>query len=417
LKRFTVDDWCKLKGLGPPHWTAYDSGFGEGTLKYYGARGKIIAAMYCHEHKYNDSIAFFHIFGSSPKGPYYHNIKNSYDGDYINTIDRIPAGYKMYVESFGLPDRVMLNTIHWDCMKSYGDWGKEDFLVPNTQLWNWTIDTFNQNVNDRIDQVLNLMKVSINGTNHSIDFGLKTAVYNIYGGLLLDALNDCIRNISRTRNLTLYDYDNDVHSTIDWIRDEDIINKNILRDWLHPKEIFTEMAGEKLLSNRYSNYFYYRGHIYPDTPQLYINLGIKPKRIQTTYLVRTNNNNNVIKDNSIFNQTYFTINDEKDGTMKRYHSPTITFLNNLILGHGDVLDLSQSEMLNISLVGRIPTEIFVLNKLILVNTTDSNDYYLIKNLYYHKVSRDELINNDTITIDKIWLKFMKQSDDMITTSM
>jgi hypothetical protein len=258
-----------------------------------------------------------------------------------------------------------------------------------------------------------LIKTSINGTSHTIDFGLKTAVYNIYGGLLLDTLNDCIRNISRTRNLTLYDYDNDVHSTIDWIRDENIINKNILRDWLHPKEIFTEMAGEKLLSNRYSNYFYYRGHMYPDTPQIYIKNLTKPKRIQTTYLV-SERTNNVIKDNSIFNQTYFTINDDKDSTMKRYHSPTITFINNLILGHGDILYLSQTELSNISLIGRIPTEIFVLNKLILVNTTDSNDYYLIKNLYYHKVSRDELIHNDTVTIDKIWLQFMKQSDDMIT---
>ena len=41
-----------------------DSQWGEGNLRYGGARGFMIAALYCIEHAYNDSISFFNIFGS-----------------------------------------------------------------------------------------------------------------------------------------------------------------------------------------------------------------------------------------------------------------------------------------------------------------------------------------------------------------
>ena len=158
---------------------------------------------------------------------------------------------------------------------------------PSSHLWNTSLQSFTQSVNDRIDQILDLINNTRRsaGLKKSIDFGLHTAVYNLQGGPMLDGFNDCIRQIAIKRNFTLYDYDNDVHATRGWIRNDNIEETYLLRDWLHPKEVFTAMAGEKMLSNIYSSYFSYNSIVNPDTPQLYINTPTRPRRIQIVYLV------------------------------------------------------------------------------------------------------------------------------------
>lgn len=374
----------------------------------------MIAALYCIEHKYNDSISFFHIFGSAPNGPYF----KGFNGEAESTINRIPLGWKLYTEQYGLPDRVIFSTIHWDLHKVIIDRNPAD-LIPFTDFWNQTVETFNSNVNDRIDQILNLINVSINGSTHTINFGLRTAVWNMKGGLLLDAFNDIIRKIANNRNITLYDYDNDVHSTTKWQRNEEVETKILLRDWLHPKEVFASRAGDKMLSSRYSNYYFYRGAYSPTTPQLYISPVVKktkPLRVQEISLISEGLGNNYTKENTgnqeFNNFTYFTIYDNHDEGWKRYQRPSINFIKSLNLGFGDILYLPSSEIEAIPLVGEVPNKLFQLDTLIAVNT-NTDEYYLVRNWKYRRASKNEITNIDIILIDKIWLKYMKQTTDII----
>ena len=231
---------------------------------------------------------------------------------------------------------------------------------------------------------------------------------------MLDGFNEVIRQIARIRNFTLYDYDNDVHATTDWKRNENVETKYLLRDWLHPKEVFTAMAGEKMLSNVFSSYFYYHGIVYSNTPQIYTNNPTRPNRIQTVYLVlegfsKVHSKFTINED--VYNKTYFTIFDENKGLLQRYHSPSIHFINSLNLGYGDLLYLSNSELQQIPLLGKVPNEVFEFdNNIICINTTTTNEYYQIRNMKYRKVSYDEVKNSNIITIDKIWLNHMKYSD-------
>jgi hypothetical protein len=173
------------------------------------------------------------------------------------------------------------------------------------------------------------------------------------------------------------------------------------------------MAGEKLLSNIYSSYFYYHGIIHSNTPRIYINTPTKPNRIQIVHLVLEGSSQihskfNVNED--IYNKTYFTIYDENKGLLQRYHSPSIHFINALNLGYGDLLYLSNVELQQIPLLGTVPNELFEFNNnLICINTT-TGEYYQIRNLKYRKASLDEVKNSIIVTMDKIWLQFMKVSD-------
>ena len=78
----------------------------------------------------------------------------------------------------------------------------------------------------------------------------------------------------------------------------------------------------------------------------------------------------------------------------------------------DLLYLSNSELQQIPLLGKVPNEVFEFdNNIICINTTTTtNEYYQIRNMKYRKVSYDEVKNSNIITLDKIWLNHMKYSE-------
>ena len=64
-----------------------------------------------------------------------------------------------------------------------------------------------------------------------VNVGLRTAVWNPEGGPLLHAFNAITRKVAITRNMTLFDLDNDVWGAVGWNYTR---HNEIMRDYIHP---------------------------------------------------------------------------------------------------------------------------------------------------------------------------------------
>ena len=254
IDRYTTIEWCNFKALQGINTTSLR--WGQDKLRYENVEGIKFGSFYCKAD--NDSVAFVHIFGSNATGPYHNNLGNNPLDIYEDTVARLKLSVSLYQSLYGSPDRVILQTAQWD--NHYYRNHKIDLKV--------IISKFTNNTNLRLDELLQMV-------DKSVDVGLRTAVWCRVGGNQLHNVNQIIRDIAKERNLTLYDFDYDIWSTINYDKKQ---QSHILLDQVHPKPIYTARAAEKMLGRLYSNAMifrhpnrsseYYSRHF--DAPNLYL---------------------------------------------------------------------------------------------------------------------------------------------------
>lgn len=66
---------------------------------------------------------------------------------------------------------------------------------------------------------------------------------------MLIEYNNIIRSIAAKENLTIYDFDRDIWSTVDH---NTSFEHSLYRDWVHPRSFYVSLVPEKLLGYRYS---------------------------------------------------------------------------------------------------------------------------------------------------------------------
>ena len=129
-------------------------------------------------------------------------------------------GIKAYLDKFGRkPDRVFLNTCMWDFQYYHQTYGRE--VNSGHPHWNQWLNDFKSNVMERLKQIreeFDKISYSTFGKGKIIDFGLRTAVTNEGGRELLESFNTILRQIALDLNLTLYDMENDLWATTNFVK-------------------------------------------------------------------------------------------------------------------------------------------------------------------------------------------------------
>lgn len=264
VDRYMVEDYCTVRG---PSRKGMCGGlectyFLDGILK----PGVFpTSSMLCLNEPFNESVAFVQIYGSEDTGPYYNPERGTHDDWHVNSPDRINASIAAYFDRVGVPDLVTLNSILWDTAhffsKTYGGWnahvGQEprrgDYDVKNSPLYDAACTSFEADLRKRLLDIESALGINLRTTNTKsirARMGLRTAVWSKANGLLLHAFNDIARRIAAEVGILLYDYDTDLWSSVDFDVSQE---KKILRDAIHPQQLHTRLAAEKMLRNVYTS--------------------------------------------------------------------------------------------------------------------------------------------------------------------
>jgi hypothetical protein len=222
--------------------------------------------FFCADPSNSSSIANVHMLGSAAKGPYYHDKVNLVGIPFRNSAVRLEKAIQLYISSFGRPSRVILNTILWDVLgiiEYYTSKGVDRQLLHSegSEPFNQSSARFLKDQTERIRQLNALLNGDFPDVA-PVDIALRTAAWVEVGGNLLRKFNNIIRQMARSRKLTLYDFDEDIYSTatIMGIKNSTAsVHENVFRDWIHPRHYYTSMAGDKILGRRFSKYFFEKG--------------------------------------------------------------------------------------------------------------------------------------------------------------
>lgn len=236
----TVNDWCSVQKHHGLNVT--DKIWGGSSLVYkIGKRGRM-ATHICRIFN-RSSVAYVHMFGSRSHGPYHKYMNNSLDDPYVDTAVRIDYSYKVYCEQFGMPDRIFLQFANWDVQRILREVSISAEQKSDMVSMKPFISEFTNNMIERINQ----LRLLINGT--SIELGLRTAVWAKAGQLLLREFNKVIRDLAISHNLMLFDFDEDVWSIVQHDYSQE---PKLFKDFVHPVQHYTAVAGEKMLGEQYS---------------------------------------------------------------------------------------------------------------------------------------------------------------------
>ena len=300
VDRMITEDWCisiglPLKGSGGRAW---ENRWADGVMRYGGAKGKKMAAYICGSHVTNDSIAFVHIFGSNPTGPYFQGFMNSVEDPFTDTPSRIQHAMKLYYEAYSSPDIIYYNSVQWDLQLEYSNSiYKIELETPHSSVWNESIKRFEKNVNSRLNEIEQHAIRLSKKWGKIANVGIRTALFNptpsshqspsiALEDRIIHAYNNILRKIATERNLTLFDLDNDIWSSVNW----DFLNRerDVMRDAIHPTAEKAAIAASKLLRWRYSSFLYDRGTYSNDAnvPALWLDCGLpKPARVTDILLI------------------------------------------------------------------------------------------------------------------------------------
>ena len=268
IDRHIVEDWCLLSSKGARRIIPYESLFNDGSLRYQQSH---VSMNLCSNNR-GDSLAFVHHFGSHPWGPYHSigNVNNRSD-PLISTLPRLERAIQLYMNKVGRPSRIFYNSELWDAVAIYShamSVGNDNITIPTSPLYQENLRSFEMRLHERIDGILGavaLYDASMRSNNTiplslplpPVEVALRTTCWVVKHADRLRDYNDIIRRVSLSRNLTLYDFDRDCWGTM---KDHPPNSGYfILRDFIHPRTYFTGPAGEKMLCNVYSSFFYYRG--------------------------------------------------------------------------------------------------------------------------------------------------------------
>lgn len=230
IDRHACDEWCITKSRTGS--VTNSSVWGPWVLAAHHMIQGRMGTYYCKTH--TDSVAYAQIYGSNAVGPY-----RKYGIDprdiFDHTTARLNLSISSYISSYGLPDRIMFQTVQWDVAH----------LVNSVRKFNITevAIKFKSNILARVDEIMHLV-------GDSVDVGLRTGPRSLYHFDLVHVLNEVIREIAMERNLTLYDYDLDVWSSVDF---DFKMETHLFRDWIHPRYPYTAVAADKMLGRQFSN--------------------------------------------------------------------------------------------------------------------------------------------------------------------
>lgn len=217
--------------------------------------------LWCRDSITNDTVSQMMLFGSSWKGPYYHH----YTGIPFETSYRMELGFRNYFETFDLiPDRILFHTTQWDVSYWYETMGRT-FGAWHVD-WKGILQNFERTTNERLDDIEKIVETerlrrvalhndTVDYSKFKLDLVLRTTSWRPNNGEVLVAFNNIIRNISVYRNLTLYDFDYDLWSSVDYHRTSRNNDNLLFRDIVHPIRPYSYPAIQKLLSRQYSQFF------------------------------------------------------------------------------------------------------------------------------------------------------------------
>jgi hypothetical protein len=265
VDRYTIIEWCDLKSKGCENANCTDW---VRNVSIIGPPAKHNGNLHCRIG--DDSITYSLNCGSSPRGPYQKGYCPPSDPFGATTV-LIPRLIGLYFDRIGVPDLVVYHSALWDIQYLYQKNGirmnqiRGDLSTPLSNGWNASLAEFENNLNGRVSDIER--SIASNVVNKSIDMssrpggisvGLRTAVANRACGPLLRGFNGIIRKTAVSRNLTLYDFDSDVWSSVDWDIHAEHQYK-IFRDHIHPSTVFVQLAAEKLLGGIFSSNLIARG--------------------------------------------------------------------------------------------------------------------------------------------------------------
>ena len=381
VDRHIVEDWCLLSSKGPKSIVPYESVFNDGSLRYQQSH---VSMNLCSNQK-GDSLAFVHHFGSHPWGPYHSigNVNNRSD-PLISTKPRLERAIQLYMSKVGRPTRIFYNSELWDAVGVYThamSVGNDNITIPTHPSYQENLRTFEMRLHERIDGILEtvaLYDVSM-GSNTTVpvslppvEVALHTTCWVVKHADRVRDYNDIIRRVSISRNLTLYDFDRDCWGTM---KDHPPNSGYfILRDFIHPRTYFTGPAGEKMLCNVYSSYFYYRGNQSGTLAKLAMfrasfsikhNVHLDLTTVMKVSLLRIRGMNETRQEYNRMNgisapwslekvlpdeagkNTFFTA--VLDGKRYRWPNATLDFMHDYALLLGDIYYITQEEMNDIPL--------------------------------------------------------------------
>ena len=372
VDRHIVEDWCLLSSKGPRRIIPYESVFDDGSLHYQQSH----VAMNLCSNKNGDSLAFVHHFGSHPFGPYISIGKvNNRSDPLISTKPRLERAIQLYMKKVGRPSRIFYNSELWDAVAIYSHAmtvGNDNITIPTNPLYQENLRTFEMRLHERIDGILETVALydASMGSNTTtlplppVEVALRTTCWVVKHADRVRDYNDIVRRVSLQRNLTLYDFDRDCWGTM---KDHPPNSGYfILRDFIHPRTVFTGPAGEKMLCNVYSSFFYYRGNQSVTLSKLAI--------LQASFSNNTNLDETVMKVSLLrvrgMNETHQeydrmngisapwspekTLPDEAgrntfftavlDGKRYRWPNASLSFMHDYSLHLGDIYYVTQEEM-------------------------------------------------------------------------
>jgi hypothetical protein len=406
IDRLTVLDWCS-ELHGQKEKKSILTTYARDKLQSSGRIGRF-GGYVCVDLKNNNSLSSFSIFGSNRTGPYWMSDAAPDRRNIItDTASRLNLGLDEYFSKFPPPHRIFLQTAQWDNAHLIRNHGYAELNRRGSELWNTSISIFEKALNDRIDQVLQLVS---NYTTECgpIQVGLRTAIFSPnfepFGSKnlkqkyigeardhqLLFEMNDVIRHIAKSRDLILYDGDTDFWTTYEYKYQ----NQGIyFRDYVHPREIYTATFGEKMMSLQYSKYLVgMKNKTCLEFPQLWLHSNnfsqLPPKFITKVYIIHTypkdhgnqsilvplNNeqeqyalNSSGILDSSFSSIRYhrhnitpetsfYIIYDSVTNLMQSRHcnATDFNFQQNLRLGFGDMISVTQEELSDVKKGSPVP---------------------------------------------------------------
>ena len=227
--RQATEEWCNKKtGEGNP---TNHSVWGPWELSARHATAGRMGTFYCRTNL--DSVAYVQVYGSGAVGPYANHGRNPNDTSYHTPV-RLNLGISIYKSLYGLPDRIIYQTVQWDIKQQYSI---KNFVFVEA------VEKFRLNTIARIGEIMDLV-------DKSVDVGIRTAPKSSNYPALVQSYNNVIRELAITMNLTLYDYDHDVWSSVNFDRK---MEPRLFRDWVHPRYPYTAFASDKMLGRQFTN--------------------------------------------------------------------------------------------------------------------------------------------------------------------
>jgi len=326
--------------------------------------------------------------------------ESSAEDPYVDTVKRIPQALSLYKANVGVPSRILLQTAKWDIQYIHNRYTSE--IARASDLWNTSLYHFKLSLNDRVSQILDIVAQwrQVEPNISDIDVGLRTGAWGEMDGELFHDFNTITRQISLERNLTMFDLDNDLWSSVDFNRSMQFTH--LFRDRLHPNPLFTGPAAEKMLGRRYSSFMRFAPNSYAanefevrvnafrlkandsnwgrinfqstlirnsSSPPILVAIAEKVTGMATTTTTTTTTRSVVgFGDNK---DLFFYL----DG--KRYPNVTQSFCQQLGVGISHIFDMDSTTLSYIPLGESIPSLIF--EEGAVVNSTHFQHTYLKKN--------------------------------------